>query len=72
MNTTKELKLDIFRKNDNLNDSETLEAYNKLLSLIDLDNLSEVNPIEKKAISIGISHVKEGKVSFRSHEKIEG
>lgn len=66
MNSTAELKLEIFRKIDTLNDIETLEAYNRLLSLIDSEGANPLSPEEKQGIEIGLTQVKEGKVKYHS------
>lgn len=66
MNSAAELKLEIFRKIDTLNDIETPEAYNRLLSLIVSEEANALSPAEKQAIEIGLTQVKEGKVKYHS------
>ena len=66
--TKAEIKLDLFRKIDNLEDPELEKIYHKLLALIDKASRHKLSEAENKAIDEALETSRNEKV--HSHEDV--
>jgi len=67
MNTS-DLKLELFRKIDNLNDEEIKRCYNPILSLLKSSGQYALNSNEKEAIEEALEYSKKEKTL--SHDEV--
>jgi predicted transcriptional regulator len=63
-----EIKLDLFRKIDSLNESEIEKIYNKFLAILNTTSLYKLSENENKAINDALESSKNGEVY--SHEEV--
>ncbi len=67
MNTS-DIKLELFRKIDNLTEDELKKCYYPILSLLNSSEPYSLNKLEKKAIDEALEYSKKGKTL--SHEEV--
>ena len=65
---TSDLKLELFRKIDKLDDEDLKRCYNPILSLLNASDQYTLNSKEKKAINEALEYSKMGKTL--SHEEV--